>query len=79
MRSVSEIKENPVGIEDCQDERALAPKELSDADVCFICSALEDDIDNEDKQKLFAACVGKSEEEMATLAYAASTEPAEAQ
>lgn len=78
MRSVTEIKEDIVGIDDCKDERALAPKELSDADVCFISSALEDDIDDEDKRKLFAACVGKSEEEMATLAYAASTEPAEA-
>jgi hypothetical protein len=81
MRTVKEIRQiaNEMEGEDVNimQNLLLAPGNLSAKQVRFILAAMEDDLEDEDKRELFAACVGKTDEEIVELAYKATT-PAEA-
>lgn len=82
MRSVKEIEELSAGLEfqraENPEQYDMKPAALSDADMAFIIAACEDAMDDADWKKLIDSCVGKTREEMATLAYAATTTPVEA-
>lgn len=73
MRTIDEIKESAVGLEDLRRERKLAPSTITDERLVFICACAEDDMSDAGWKNAFTACIGKTEQEIVEIMFNLTT------